>query len=151
VKVDSTGPLDDALVALRAHTQPLEGNQVDAFLESARAEPNAKRARAAVAELIDSPRLGLDQLERIARSDRKLVRGNEDRIRRTYLNRRLAEGITDPLFEQVIESRDATVQTKLVRDARLTRKQAEQLAKRGSNPTIRQNAQAWFQDKKAWK
>ena len=25
------------------------------------------------------------------------------------------------------------------------------LVKRGANPTIRENAQAWFQDKKCWK
>jgi hypothetical protein len=50
----------------------------------------------------------------------------------------------------VLEPKDASIQTKLVRDARLTRKHAEGLAKRGANPTIRANAQAWVKDKKAW-
>ena len=148
---DSAQPIDEALAALRSDAGPLDETQVAAFLDAVRAEPDAKRARAAVAELIESPRLGLDQLERVARSDPKLVRGNEPRIRRTYLTRRLEEDVSDELLQQVIESRDATVQTKLVRDARLSRKQAGQLAKRGANPTIRQTAQAWFQDKKAWK
>ncbi len=148
---DPAQPIDEALAALRSDAGPLDETQVAAFLDAVRAEPDAKRARAAVAELIESPRLGLDQLERVARSDPKLVRGNEPRIRRTYLTRRLEEDVSDELLQQVIESRDATVQTKLVRDARLSRKQAGQLAKRGANPTIRQNAQAWFQDKKAWK
>lgn len=148
---DSARPIDEALAALRSGAGPLDEVQLAAFLDAVRAEPDAKRARAAIAGLIESPRLGLDQLERIARSDPKLVRGHEPLIRRTYLTRRLEEDVSDELLEQVIESRDATVQTKLVRDVRLSRKQAVQLAKRGANPTIRQNAQAWFQDKKAWK
>ncbi|HJO25069.1 MAG: hypothetical protein QF890_15555 [Myxococcota bacterium] len=149
--MDPAPPLNQALDALRASTQPLDGTQVDAFLEAVRTESDAKRTRAALAELIESPQLGLDQLERVARSDPKLVRGHETRIRRTYLNRRLEESVTQELLEQVIESRDATIQTQLVRDARLSRKQAEQLAKRGANPTIRQNAKTWVQDKKAWR
>ena len=46
---------------------------------------------------------------------------------------------------------DAAIQTELIRDPRVSKKQAGELAKRGANPTIRQNAQSWFQDKKAWK
>jgi len=148
---DSARPIDEALTALRSGAGPIDEAQVTVFLDAVRAESDAKCARAAVAELIESPRLGLDQLERVARSDPTLVRGHEPLIRRTYLTRRLEEGVTEELLHQVIESRDATVQTKLVRDSRLSRKQAGQLAKRGANPTIRQNAQAWFQDKKAWK
>ncbi|MDJ0851429.1 MAG: hypothetical protein QNK04_23890 [Myxococcota bacterium] len=125
--------------------------QIDAFLGVVAAEPDAKVAQAALAELIASPRLGLDQLERIARADPKLVRKHEALIRRTYLARRMAEGVSDELMQQVIESRDASIQTSLVRDARLSRKQAELLASRGANPTIRQNAQSWVQDKKAWR
>ncbi len=125
--------------------------QIDAFLAVVAAEPDAKVAQAALAELIASPHLGLAQLERIARADPKLVRKHEALIRRTYLARRLEEGVSDELMLQVIDSRDASVQTGLVRDARLTRKQAELLASRGANPTIRQNARSWVQDKKAWR
>jgi hypothetical protein len=59
--------------------------------------------------------------------------------------------VTDELFERVIESGDAAIQTGLIHDSRLSRKHAELLAKRGANPTIREKAQAWFQDKKYWK
>ena len=79
------------------------------------------------------------------------MRRHEKLIRRTYLSRRLAEQVTDELLTQVIVFQDASIQTGLVRDERLSRKQAEQLARRGANPTIRANAEAWFQDKKAWR
>ncbi|MEE2677670.1 MAG: hypothetical protein VX546_03735 [Myxococcota bacterium] len=148
---DTTQGIAAALAALRSGEEPLSAAQVSAFLEAVTAETEPKRARAAMAELIDSPRLGLAELERVARSDPKFVRGHEARIRRTYLSRRLAEEVSPDLFEQVIESRDAAIQTELIRDPRLSKKQAGELAKRGANPTIRQNAQSWFQDKKAWK
>ena len=51
----------------------------------------------------------------------------------------------------MIELQDASIQTKLVRDSRLSRRHAELLAKRGANPTIRENARAWFQDKSFWR
>ncbi len=72
-------------------------------------------------------------------------------IRRTYLTRRLDEGVTDELIELLIKDQDAAIQTRLIRDTRLMRKHAELLAKRGANPTIREKSQAWFQDKKFWK
>lgn len=148
---EATNGIDAVLAALRSGEEPLAEAQVSAFLEAVAAETDPKRARTAMAELIDSPRLGLAELEQVARSDPKLVRGHEARIRRSYLGRRLVDEVSEELFEQVIESRDATIQTELVRDPRISRKQARQLAKRGANPTIRQNAQSWFQDKKAWK
>jgi len=134
--LDRTGPLDDA--------------QLDAFLALMRDDPDPKTAQAAVVQLIRSPRLSLDQLGRIA-SDRDLMRRHEALIRRTYLARRLEQEVTDELLQQVIEFRDAAIQTGLVRDARLSRRQAELLARSGANPTIRENAQAWCQDKKAWR
>ena len=73
------------------------------------------------------------------------------RIRRTYLMRRMDDEVTDELIQQVIELQDASIQTKLVRDSRLSRRHAELLAKRGANPTIRENARAWFQDKSFWR
>jgi hypothetical protein len=115
------------------------------------ADPDAKMARSALADLVQSARIGLDQLERIARSHSALMRRHEALIRRTWLARRLEDGVTDALLEQVIEARDAAIQNGLIRDPRLTRKQAEQLARRGANPTLRDNAQAWVQDKKAWR
>ena len=143
-----------ALIEVEA--RPLPALQVDDVLAISFTQHDALRRlapeRPAAGREAFAPRSArLDPLERVARSDPKLVRGNEPRIRRTYLTRRLEEDVSDELLQQVIESRDATVQTKLVRDARLSRKQAGQLAKRGANPTIRQHAQAWFQDKKAWK
>ena len=63
----------------------------------------------------------------------------------------MESGVTDDLMVQVIETKDAAVQTNLIRDTRLTRKHAELLANRGANPTIRERAQAWVQDKQAWK
>ena len=140
-----------ALAAWREGAPPLDDAQIDAFLSLMRTDPDLKMAHGAIAELIASPRISLEQLERIARSDPKLMRRHEPLIRRTYLGRRLEDGVTDELLEQVIEARDAAVQTKLIRDPRLSRKHAERLAKAGANPTIRANAQAWFQDKKAWK
>lgn len=125
--------------------------QVDAFLAVVAADPDAGVARAGLAELIGSPRVSLEQLERIARADPALVRKHEALLRRTWLSRRLEAGVTDELVQQVVESRDAAVQTGLIRDPRLSRKQAELLASRGANPTIRQNAQSWVQDKKAWR
>lgn len=134
--LDAPGPIDDA--------------QLDAFLASLREERDPKLAASAVAALIASPRLSLAQLERIARSDRTLMRRHEALIQRTYLARRLAVEVSDELLERVLELKDASIQTKLVRDPRLSRKQAEQLAKRGVNPTLRANAEAWIKDKKAW-
>ena len=87
----------------------------------------------------------------IANSDRKLMRRHEPLIRRTYLTRRMAAGVTDELIDRVIEFQDASIQNSLIRDSRLSRKHAERLAQRGANPTIRDNARAWHQDKKAWK
>lgn len=130
--------------------EPIEDDRLEAFLALLAADPDAKLAQSAIAELIRSSRINLDQLGRIATSDPKLMRRHEPLIRRTYLTRRLGEEVTDELIDQVIELQDASVQTKLVRDERLSRKHAEALAKRGANPTIRQNAEAWFQDKKAW-
>jgi hypothetical protein len=140
-----------ALASWLAATGPIEDAQIDACLVLTAADPDAKGVAGAVAELIQSPRITLEQLERIARSDPKQVRRHEALIRRTFLSRRLEQEVSDEIIEQVVQSKDAAIQTKLVRDSRLSRKHAEALAKRGANPTIRANAQAWFQDKKSWK
>lgn len=125
--------------------------QLDAFLSLMSTDPDPKLAQSAIASLIQSPRISTEQLERIARSDPKLMRRHGPLIRRTYLTRRLAEGVTDELIERVIEHQDASVQTRLIRDSRLSRKHAERLAQSGVNMTIRENARAWLQDKKGWK
>ena len=138
------------LTAWLAEPGAIDDAQIEVFLAQLREEPDAKLAASAVAALIASPRLGLAQLERIARSDRALMRRHEPLIQRTYLARRLEAEVSDELLERVLELKDASIQTKLVRDARLTRRQAEQLAKRGANPTLRANAEAWVKDKKAW-
>lgn len=141
----------EALAAWRESTTRLETSQLDAFLALMGGDPDAKLAHAAIAALIESPALGLDQLEHLARADPKLMQRHEALIRRTYLARRLVDGVTDEVIQQVVDSKDASIQSKLVRDPRLSRKQAELLAKQGVNPTIRANAQAWVQDKKAWR
>jgi hypothetical protein len=125
--------------------------ELDAFLSVAGADPDPKVTHAAVVGLIQSPRISLDQLDRIARSDPKLMRRHEPLIRRTYLTRRLDEGVTDALIQRVVDLRDAAIQTALIRDPRLSRRHAELLAKHGANPTLREKAQAWLQDKKHWK
>jgi hypothetical protein len=140
-----------ALEAWRDRTGPIPDDELDAYLSLVAADPDAKLVQSAVAELIRSPRLSLPQLERIVGSNANLLRRHEALIRRVYLTRRLEEGVTDELIQQVIELKDASVQTNLIRDPRLTRRHAEGLAKQGANPTIREKAQAWFQDKKAWK
>lgn len=134
--LDAPGAIDEA--------------QLDAFLARVREQRDAKLAHAAVAALLASPRLSLAQLERVARSDRTLMRRHEPLIQRTYLARRLEVEVSDALLEQVLELKDASIQTRLVRDPRLTRKQAAKLAERGANPTLRSNAQAWVKDKQAW-
>jgi hypothetical protein len=139
-----------ALAAWREADGPLPEAELDAFLSLMRADPDPKLAQAAIAELIRSPRIGLEQLERIAGSDPELLRRHEALIRRTYLTRRMESGLTDELLERVIELQDAAIQTVLIRDPRLSRRQAERLAKHGANPTIRGRAEAWFRDKKAW-
>jgi len=140
----------ETLTAWLAAPGAIDDAQIEAFLAQMREQPDAKLAASAIAVLIASPRLGLAQLERIARSDRALMRRHEPLIQRTYLARRLEAEVSDELLERVLELKDASIQTKLVRDARLTRKQAEQIAKRGANPTLRENAAAWVKDKKAW-
>ena len=142
--------MSDSLTAWLDAPGAIDDAQLDAFLVRLREERNPKLASAAVAALIASPRLSLIQLERVARSDRALMRKHEALIQRTYLARRLEIEVSDALLEQVLELKDASIQTQLVRDARLTRKQAEKLATRGANPTLRSNAQAWVKDKKAW-
>lgn len=140
----------ETLTAWLASSGPIDDAQIEDFLARVRGEPDARLAASAIAELIASPRLALAQLERIARSDRALMLRHEPLIQRTYLARRLEAEVSDELLERVLELKDASIQTRLVRDARLTRKQAERIAKRGANPTIRRNAESWVKDKKAW-
>jgi hypothetical protein len=140
-----------ALAAWCGREGAIDEGQIEAYLALAAADPDAKLAQVAITELIQSPRLALEQLSGLTSSDPKLLRRHEPLIRRVYLTRRLEEGVTDELVQQVIELKDASVQTALIRDARLARKHAELLAKQGANLTIREMAQAWFQDKKAWK
>ena len=142
--------MSDSLTAWLADSGAIDDAQIDAFLARVREERDAKLAATAIAALIASPRLSLAQLERVARSDRALMRRHEALIQRTYLARRLESEVSDALLEQVLELKDASIQTRLVRDPRLTRKQAEKLAKRGANPTLRSNAEAWLKDKQAW-
>lgn len=141
----------EALAAWREAEGPLDDAQLDAFLSLMATDPDPKMAHAAIGELIRSPRISLDQLGHLAGADAKLMKRHEALVRRSYLQRRLDEEVTDEILERVIEFQETGIQTALMRDERLTRKQAELLAKRGANPTIRQNAQAWYQDKKAWK
>jgi hypothetical protein len=140
-----------SVAAWLAAAEAIGDAQLDAFLSLMGADPDPKLAQGAIADLIRSPRISLEQLERITRSDPKLMRRHEPLIRRTYLTRRMADGVTDELIERVIEFQDASIQNSLIRDSRLSRKQAELLAQRGANMTIRENARAWHQDKKAWK
>jgi hypothetical protein len=140
-----------ALGTWLAGSGPISEAQLHSLLSLIGAEPDAKLGQTALAALIQSPRISLDQLEHIAQSDPEIMRRHEPLIRRTYLTRRLDAGVTDELLAQVIEFQEASIQTALIRDARLSRKQAELLAKRGANPTIRANAQAWFQDKSFWR
>ena len=135
---------------LEAGAGAIDDAQLGAYLALVRGDPDPKLAGPAVAALIQSPRLSLAQLERVARSDRKLMLRHEALIQRTYLARRLEAEVSDDVLERVLALKDASIQTKLVRDPRLSRKQAEQLAQRGANPTIRENAHAWVQDRKAW-
>ena len=134
-----------------ARDEPLDSARVNAFLALLAADPDPKLAKNSVAELVQSPRIDLDLLDHIAQLDPAILRRHEALIRRTYLTRRLDEGITDELIQLLIDDRDAAIQTRLIRDTRLSRKHAELLAKGGANPTIREKSQAWFQDKKFWK
>ena len=134
-----------------AESSPLTDEQIDAFLDVMKADSDSKLAHAAIAELIQTVRIDLVQLERIARSDAKLMRRHTALIQRTFLIRQMESGVTDDHMAQVIECKDASVQTGLIRDARLTRKHAELLAERGVNPTIREKARKWSQDKQFWK
>ena len=79
------------------------------------------------------------------------MRKHEPLIRRTYLTRQMESGVTDAHMEQVIDYKDVSLQNGLLRDPRLTRKHAELLAERGSNPHIREQAKKWSQDKSFWK
>jgi hypothetical protein len=146
-----TQSLKEELAAWSERATRFETAELDAILAGLRSEADEKLVHAALAALIESPAQDLAGLEHLARADPKLMQRHEALIRRTYLARRLDEGVTHEVMQQVIDSRDAAIQSRLVRDARLSRKQAELLAKRGANPTIRANAQAWVKDKKAWK
>jgi hypothetical protein len=147
----SSGERSEALAAWFPGDGPIRDDQLDAFLAQLPSAPDPKAAQAAVAELIASPRIDLAQLERIARSDPRLMRRHEALIQRTYLRRRLDEEVSDELLQRVVDLGDAAIQTALIRDPRLSRKQAKLLASQGVNPTIRDRAEAWFQDKKHWK
>jgi hypothetical protein len=141
----------EAITAWLARDGAIDDAQLDAFLVLIAADPDAKLAQTAIAELIQCPRLSLDQLGRITSANPALMRRHGPLVRRVYLTRRLAQEVSDNLIEQVIELQDASVQTGLIRDARLSRTHVEALARRGANPTIRKNAEAWLQDKKAWR
>ncbi len=141
----------ETLTAWREAHAEIDAEQIDAFVTVMRVESDKKLLNAAITELITSPQLGFAELEQLARSDAKLIEKHAPLIRRTVLARRLTAGVDDEILDQVIESKDAALQSPLVRDPRLTRKQAERLASRGANPTIRSNADAWVKDKKAWR
>ena len=134
-----------------AEAPPLTDEQIDSFLSVMKEETDSKMAKGAIIELIQSSRLNLEQLERIARSDEKLMRRHEALIRRTYLTRQMESGVTNEHITQVIDSKDAAIQTSLIRDPRLTHKHAALLSKRGANPTIREHALQWCKDKKFWR
>jgi len=134
-----------------AGESPLPDAEIDAFLNLMKADSDAKLSKATIAELIRSSRISIEQLERIARSDEKLMRRHQDLIRRTYLQRQMEGGVTDEHMTQVIESKDAAIQSSLIHNPRLARKHAELLASRGANTTIRAQAQKWSQDKPYWK
>lgn len=140
-----------ALERWRERQTSFDATSLDAFVEAMRNESDKKLASSAVADLISAPALDLAGLEHLARADARLMQKHAPLIRRTYLARRLEAGVTDELMDQMIESKDAALQSPLVRDERLSRKQAERLAHGGANPTIRSNAEAWVRDKKAWK
>lgn len=140
-----------AITAWLAGSCPLTDEQIDAFLGVMKEDSDSKLANAAISELIQSSRVDLKQLERIARSDEKLMRRHEALIRRTFLSHQMEAGVTDDHMIQVIDYKDAAIQTSLIRDSRLTHKHAELLAKRGANPTIREKALQWCKDKKFWK
>ncbi len=129
----------------------LDDEEIDGFVSLMKAEPDAKLAKSCIAELIRSPRIDLEQLERAARSDEKLLRSQQALIGRTCLVRQMEGGVTDEHMIQVIDSKDAAIQTSLIRDDRLARRHAELLAQRGVNPTIRERAQKWSVDKQFWK
>ena len=139
------------ITAWLAEPAPLANDDIDVFLGVMKAESDAKLAHGAIVELIQSPRIEDEQLERIARYDQKLMLRHAALIRRTFLMRQMDNGVTDDHMTQVIEYREAGVQSSLIRDARLTRKHAELLAERGANPTIREKARKWSQDKQYWK
>jgi hypothetical protein len=139
------------IAAWLAEESSLTDEQIDAFLSVIKADSDSKWSNTAIAELIRSARVSLEQLERIARSDEKLMRRHKDLIRRTYLLRQMEGGVTDDQMAQVIETRDAAIQTSLIHNSRLTRKHAELLAARGANTTIREKAGKWSQDKPYWK
>lgn len=141
----------ETLAAWREASGGLGEPQIDAFVTVMRGESDKKFVNAAITELITAPQLGPEGLERLAHADAKLIEKHAPLIRRTVLARRLAEGMDDELLELVIEAKDPALQTPLVRDPRLSRKQAERLASRGANPQIRSNAEAWVKDKKAWR
>ena len=79
------------------------------------------------------------------------MRRHEALIRRIYLMRQMEGGVSDDHMVQVIDYKDAAIQTSLIRDDRLARRHAELLAQRGVNPTIRERAQKWSVDKQFWK
>jgi hypothetical protein len=139
------------VTAWLAEGPSLSNEQIDAFLAVMNADSDAKLSHAAIVELIQSTRIDLEKLERIARFDEKLMRRHAALIRRTFLMRQMQSGVTDDHMAQMIEYKDAAVQTSLIHDARLTRKHAELLAERGANPTIREKARKWAQDKAFWK
>ena len=130
---------------------PLSDEEIDDFMNVMKADADTKMSNTAIAELIPSSRISAAQLERIARSDPALMRRHEALIRRTYLMRLIEGGVSDDNMVQVIEYKDASVQTSLIRDSRLTRKHADLLAERGANATIRESARKWLQDKRFWK
>jgi len=140
-----------AVTAWLAERSPLSDEAIDAFLNVMKADSDSKLSNSAIAELIRSPRVGLEQLERIARSDEKLMRRHQVLIQRSYLQRQMEGGVTDEDMARVIEFKDAAIQTGLIHDPRLARKHAELLASRGANATIRAQARKWSQDKPFWK
>lgn len=66
-----------AATAWLARESPLSDEQIDAFLNVMKLDPDSKLSHAAIGELIQSRRIDLGQLEQIARSDKKLMRSHE--------------------------------------------------------------------------
>ena len=114
-------------------------------------DPDQAMARAALVDLIGSPRLTMEQFQGL----RIVTIFADPQLTKIYARHELlrelkaADAVVDSLFDKVLSKGDSVVQRVLVDKRKLSTKQLEVLKERGANRAIRNIAKQLLQQRRA--